>query len=209
MAEPRSPDPSAGTLIAVLAGGAGSRLGGDKATAELSGRPLIEYPLEAARAAAAGGPAEVVVVAKPDSALPPFPERVLREPEQPRHPLCGIVAALREADGHAVVAVACDMPFATSELIAWLANVPERLAVPRASGRLHPLLGRYGGELLPRLEAALADEAALQQTVAALDPLELGEAELSRFGDPERLLFNVNTAADLQTAEGLAASGSA
>ena len=29
----------------ILAGGRGSRLGGEKATAQLAGRPLIAYPL--------------------------------------------------------------------------------------------------------------------------------------------------------------------
>ena len=38
-------------LIAILAGGRGTRLGGDKARAELAGRPLISYPLAAAAAA--------------------------------------------------------------------------------------------------------------------------------------------------------------
>ena len=34
--------------VAVLAGGRGSRIGGDKALVQLGGRPLIAYPLAAA-----------------------------------------------------------------------------------------------------------------------------------------------------------------
>jgi molybdopterin-guanine dinucleotide biosynthesis protein A len=181
---------------AVLAGGTGSRLGGAKALAELGGEPLIARPLAAVRKAGL----EPVVVAKPGTELPPLDCRVLREPEQPRHPLCGIVAALREAGGRAVVAGACDMPFAAPALLAALAAAPERLVVPAPSGEAHPLLARYGPELLPDLEAALAREEPLRRTVASLSPRLLDRAELARFGDPGRLLFNVNDPDDLEQA---------
>jgi molybdopterin-guanine dinucleotide biosynthesis protein A len=38
---------------AILAGGGGRRIGGDKAIVELHGRPLISYPLETVRLAKA------------------------------------------------------------------------------------------------------------------------------------------------------------
>lgn len=199
-----SPEPGA-ALIAVLAGGSGGRLGGGKPGAAMGGRPLISYPLATARAAleSLGLPAEPLVVAKPGTALPSLDGRVLREPDEPTHPLCGIVAALREGGGRPVVALACDMPFVSSELLAWLATLDAPLAVPRAGGRLHPLLARYEPSLLPVLEDALRVSAPLQRTVAALGPREIPPAELARFGDPERLLTNVNTAEELEAAERL------
>ena len=51
---------------AVLAGGLGSRIGGDKALVQLAGRPLISYPLAAAQAAGL----DAVVVAKRSTSLP-------------------------------------------------------------------------------------------------------------------------------------------
>jgi len=77
----------------VLAGGAGTRLGGGKATVQLAGRALVEWPL----AALAGARIEAMVVAKPDTDLPALKVPVLREPDEPRHPLLGIVTALRAA----------------------------------------------------------------------------------------------------------------
>lgn len=183
-------------LIAVLAGGRATRLGGDKAVVELGGRPLIAYALEAA------GPG-AVVVAKPATRLPPLDVQVLREPAEPSHPLAGIVEALRDSGGLPVLAVACDMPFVTRELLAWLAELPEPLAIPELDGRLHPLFARYPAELLPELEQALAVESPLQETVASLAPRRIAAAELAPFGDPERLLFNVNTPDDLERAEEL------
>ena len=201
---------SADILGVVLAGGRGSRLGGAKATVELAGRPLIDYPLAAIAAAGL----EAVVVTKPEEAPPPSrgsfvrsgrtkeprdSVSVLEEPVEPRHPLCGIVAALRL--GRPIVAVACDLPFVTPELIELLAAAPEPLVVPALGGRPQPLFARYGPSLLAVLEAALEREEPLTRTVEALHPRLLAEDELARFGDPERLLFNVNDPEDLLRAE--------
>jgi molybdopterin-guanine dinucleotide biosynthesis protein A len=184
---------------AVLAGGRGSRLGGDKAGIELAGRPLVSYPLAAIAAAGL----EAAVVAKPGDELPPLAVPVLEEPAEPRHPLCGVVAALRM--GRPVVAVACDLPFLAPGLIELLAEAREPLVVPVLDGRLHPLLGRYESSLLPELEAALEREEPLTRTVERLGPRLLAEDELARFGDPRRLLFNVNDPDDLREAESLLA----
>jgi molybdenum cofactor guanylyltransferase len=202
---------SADTLGAVLAGGRGSRLGGAKASVELAGRPLICYPLAAIAAAGL----EAVVVTKPGEAqLPPGgmvgsgttkepgdSVSLLEEPLEPRHPLCGLVAALRL--GRPLVAVACDLPFVAPRLIELLAAAPEPLVVPVLGGRPQPLLARYDPSLLPRLETALEREEPLARTVAALAPRLLAEGELARFGEPRRLLFNINDREDLRRAEAL------
>ncbi len=184
-------------LFAILAGGRATRMSGNKATAELGGRPLISYPLEAAHAAVA----EIVIVAKPDTDLPPVEVPVLREPPQPVHPLCGIVTALEHVKDRPVIAIAADMPFLTGELLAWMEGLPDPLAVPAVGGRLHPLLGRYGPELIEPLKSALKAASALQETVASLGPRELTADDLAPFGDPDTLLFNVNTPDDLARAE--------
>ena len=190
----REPAPAVG---AILAGGRGSRIGGPKALVELAGRPLISYPLAAVETAGL----EPLVVAKPSSELPALGCRVIREPEEPQHPLCGIVAALRHAGARPLVAVACDMPFAGAGLLAWLGSSPEPLVVASLGGRLQPLLARYDGALLPALEEALTGRWALRRTIESLRPRLIAEAELARFGEPRRLCFNVNTPADLEQAE--------
>jgi molybdenum cofactor guanylyltransferase len=185
----------------VLAGGRGRRIGGAKAAVELAGKPLISYPLAAVELAGL----EPVVIAKADSELPPLACHVVHEPELPRHPLCGIVAALRYARGRPLVVVACDMPLVSAGLLAWLASLPEPLIVPSLDGELQPLLARYDGTLLPALESALARAEPLRGTVESLQPRLLAEAELERFGDPRLLCTNVNTPGDLdQLREGSA-----
>jgi len=186
-------------IVAVLAGGAGRRMGAPKATVALAGRPLISYPLAAAR----GAGLEAVVVAKPDTPLPELDAAVWAEPAAPQHPLRGLVTALERADGQPVLALGCDLPFVTSELLAWLARLGGPAAIPRVSGRLQPLLARYDPVALEHLTRALKDERPLGKVVAALPGRPVLEAQLRRFGSPARLTFNVNTPAELAEAEGL------
>lgn len=186
----------------VLAGGAGRRMGAAKAKVTLVGRPLIAHPLAALRLAGL----DPVVVAKAGSELPPLDVEVWLESRTPHHPLAGIVAALRRvrATGgtdRAILVCACDMPFVTAELCAWLAALPHPLVVPRLAGRPEPLLARYGVELLEPLTEALERELSLGNAVTALSPRWVDEAELRRFGEPTELLANVNTPAELAVAE--------
>jgi molybdopterin-guanine dinucleotide biosynthesis protein A len=174
-------------LVAVLAGGRGRRLGEPKPLANLGGEPLIARPL---RAAAAAGLA-AVVVAKEGTPLPALDVPVWREPDEPTHPLLGIVTALERA-GRPIVAVACDQPFVTPELLARLAAGPE--AAVRAGGRLEPFPARYEPSALPALVAALDREAPVREALAALEPALIEVAD-------ERVVASVNTPEELAAAQ--------
>ena len=170
------------SLVAVLAGGRGRRMGGPKPLAELAGRPLVEYPLVAATAAGL----RAVVVAKAGTPLPPGLE-VWHEPDEPVHPLVGIVTALERA-GDAVVVTACDMPFVPAELLARLAAGPEAAVV--AGGRLEPFPARYEPAWLPDLRTALERRAPLTATLEALAPATIAlddAASLRSINTPEEL----------------------
>jgi molybdopterin-guanine dinucleotide biosynthesis protein A len=190
----------------VLAGGAGRRIGGAKAIVELRGTPLVCYPLRALQAVLA----EVVVVAKQASELPPLPGvPVWFEPAAPRHPLAGIVHALERAgagggadrSARELLVSAGDLPFVDPVLVELLAHADARGApavVPRAGGRLQPLLARYAPASHAPLVAALRRDPPppLTDAVAALSPRVI---EL----DDERPFFNVNAPEDLLTAAAL------
>ncbi|HEY0278675.1 MAG TPA: molybdenum cofactor guanylyltransferase [Solirubrobacterales bacterium] len=208
-AEGSGAGPDAEALGVVLAGGRGSRLGGAKPTAELAGRPLISYPL----AALAEAGLQAVIVVKPDTdlggrSLSPMARQrttalgvveLIVEPEEPVHPLAGIVAALRQT-GLPLVVVGCDFPFVPAALLRVLADAAEPLVVPAPGGAPQPLVARWTPPLLPALEGALVREEPLRRTVAALAPRLLDDAELAPFGDPARAFFNVNTPDDLEAA---------
>lgn len=196
-------------LVAVLAGGRATRMAAAKACVELGGRPLVSYPLRAAREAGL----EAVVVAKRGSRLPALAEHVVYEPDAPQHPLCGVVAALRHARGP-VVAVGCDMPFVSAGLLARLAaagaHSDGRPAAVAVGAVMQPLPALFQAETLPALERALRLERSLRATLEELDVRVLGEGQLRALGDPQRLFFSVNDPAALLSAgRALASSGPA
>jgi molybdenum cofactor guanylyltransferase len=175
---------------AVLAGGRSRRMGEPKATLELAGRPLIAWPLAALAAALD----EVVVVAKAATPLPALDVEIWLEPEAPSHPRVGLVHALERAGGRPVIVCAGDLPFVTAAVLRRLLAPPAGGApalVPRAGGRLQPLLARYEPEALAMLRDAPAGEA-LTASVEALKPEAV---EL-----PEEAFVNVNTPEDLAAA---------
>jgi molybdopterin-guanine dinucleotide biosynthesis protein A len=168
-------------IAAVLAGGRGRRMGGAKPGAPLGGRPLVAWPVAAATAAGL----EVVVVAKADTALPELGVPVWLEPDEPSHPLAGLVFALSRAEAQ-VVALACDMPFVSPGLIARLASVAGGAA---ACGPGQPFPGRYEPSSLPVLRDALDRSAPVREALAALDPVKVDAApgELDGVNTPEEL----------------------
>ncbi len=168
----------------VLAGGSGSRIGGAKATAQLDGQALISYPL----AAALGALGSVAVVAKDGVELPQLDQRVELwiEPDEPRHPVIGVIEALRRAEGRAVLIIACDLPLLTSEVVALIASADAEGSVAvlaSAAGRPQPLLARYEPAALALLEKFDTDGPMTEQVMALLPTLVEVPAEAS---------FNVN-----------------
>jgi molybdenum cofactor guanylyltransferase len=178
---------------AVLAGGAGRRLGrGSKPGALLGGRPLIEYPL----AALAGVCERLAVVCKRATHVPELPgtER-WDEPDEPRHPLTGIVHALETA-GAPVLVCAADMPFVTADACRTLMQGAggSPAVVATAAGVLQPTFGLYAPAALDELREAPPDTP-LTRTIEALGP--------ARVALPPALVRSVNTPEELAEAEAL------
>ena len=178
---------------AVLAGGAGRRLGrGSKAAVEVRGRPLISWPLAALEAVCE----RVAVVCKPDTELPSLDgaER-WDEPEYPQHPLIGIAHALERA-GEPVLVCAADMAWVTTDACRSLVDAAGggggAPAVAVAGGVLQPVFAVYSPVALDTFRAADSD-AALTATVEALDPV--------RVALPPPLVRSVNTPEDLALLE--------
>jgi len=174
-------------IAAILAGGRGTRIGGHKATVQLAGRPLISYPIAAARAAGLG----VVVVAKRTTVLPPLTTQLLLEPDEPTHPLLGIITALEHHP--AVIAIPCDMPFLPPPTLAALAEMTADVALLVPD---QPFPALYRHAMLPQLQDALQAGRSVRSTQAqsSLAP------ESAASTDPATQL-TVNTPEDLARAE--------
>ena len=178
---------------AILAGGAGRRMGGAKATRVVCGRPLVSYPAEALGAVCE----QLAVVCKPGTELPAGGgwEVWDDEPLDPRHPALGIAHALERASGPVMVC-ASDMPFVTGADCAALMDAAARgaAAVVASDERgLQPLLGAYTPDAVPALRAAAGHGRPVREAVEGLDPLRV---EL-----PAAALRSVNTPGELAAAE--------
>lgn len=133
--------------------------------------------------------------------------RVVKDPRPGMGSLGGIYAAVVEAPAP-VVCLAWDMPFVPRVLIAELAARLEGFdaIIPESGGPrgVEPLCAGYGPGCRSAISTSL-DQGDLravgfhQRITIGILPL----ADVRRFGDPELLFFNVNTADDLSRAEDL------
>ncbi len=179
---------------AVLAGGLGRRAGGDKAMLPIGGRPMVSYGLAALREALDSEP---VVVAKRGTALPEG-VAVWVEPDEPRHPLTGIVHALERAGGRDVMVLAVDLPLVPAGVVQGLLDAAEASRGPvvvacEPDGRVQPLCGVYSASGLVRLRAASVAGGRMSGVIQ-----EMGAVAVEV---PVGVLFNVNTPADASRAE--------
>jgi molybdenum cofactor guanylyltransferase len=168
----------------VLAGGAGRRIGGAKASRLLCGRPMAHYP-----AAVLASVCPRVALVGPGPSLPGV-ELWDDEPPEPRHPLTGIVHALERA-GEPILVCAADMPFLTPQVLQTLVGARAD-AVAVAGGVLQPVLAVYSPGSLAVFRAA-PPGAPLTRTVEELDPV--------RVAVPPPLVRSVDTPEELEAAE--------
>src|SRR5947209_3494741 len=174
----------------VLAGGAATRLGGDKAAALLAGRPLLAWAVDALRGA---GLERVAVTAKEGAPLPDLGIEVWREPPEPRHPLAGVRAALERA-GAEILTLPVDLPLVPPSAVRALLDAALHGAVAVVAcpgGRVQPLVGRF----TPAAYDHLPLTGRATDAVLALDPVLVDL--------PEDGFLNVNAPADLVAAEAL------
>lgn len=192
--------------LALQAGGESRRMGQDKALLPFLGQPLIQRV--ATQVAPAADEILVTTNRPADYAFlgyPCFPD--LRPG---RGALGGLFTALKAATQPLVGLVACDMPFANAQLLAFQAQLllaeEADVVIPHLPGGYEPFHAVYRrATCLPQVEQALdAGELKLiawfpRVTVRTLT------LEACRPFDPAGLAFlNLNTPAELARAEALA-----
>lgn len=136
----RQPDPAISAVI--LAGGASTRMGRDKAWVEFKGRPLIHLAVETVRAF---GVRQIFISGRGDQDFTALKCPVLLDLKPGFGPLGGIERALQACSAPLLLVLAVDMPGMTVEFLRQLAGQcnPFTGCVPQLRGRLEPLAAIY------------------------------------------------------------------
>jgi molybdopterin-guanine dinucleotide biosynthesis protein A len=187
----------------ILAGGKSRRMGGSpKALLPFGGRPLIHQIVAIVGSVL---PDRLVVTNSPDLyaflGLPMvgdvFPEG---------GSLGGIYSGVHAVSGDAALCVACDMPFLSADLIAYLASRASEadVVIPEAAGELQTLHAVYGKACLPAMEHRLRlGQLKVTAFFEEIRVLRILTPEVAAFGDPELMFMNLNTPDDLTRAQAL------
>lgn len=187
----------------VLAGGASSRFGKDKALAELQGETMV---VRTAKLVSEVTP--TVRIVSPVVKLQREIYETLADRWPGEGPLGGILTALLDAKEHAgadavALIVSCDMPFLTTD---WLRFLVERASksgaeavVPKSSNGWEPLCACWrvsaADMILPNFEAGTRK---ITEALNVLSVEVLDEKDWKRFDTGGRLFWNMNTAADYE-----------
>jgi len=187
----------------ILAGGKSRRMGGSpKALIPFGDRPLIQYIVETLGSVL---PDCLIVTNSPELyAFLGCP--MVGDIFQESGSLGGIYSGLSETPGDAALCVACDMPFLSSGLIAYLVSRASEadVVIPDLGGELQPLHAIYAKTCLPAMRRRL--EAGQLKITGFFDEvrvLHVSSELVAPFADRELAFMNLNTPDDLARAQAL------
>lgn len=186
-------------VVAILAGGAGRRIGGDKPRRRLGGARLLDRAL----ASAQGTAAPLIVVARTPEQVEGFTGTVVLDAPGIEGPLAGLLSALAwaaDAGADRVLTLPCDMPFLPFDLHQRLeqALAPDiGVAVAASDGRLHPVCALWRTTAVPTLVRRAGEGRLSLRGLSEAVGCAVVEWPVEG-GDP---FVNINTAEDLAAAE--------
>ncbi len=188
----------------IQAGGMSTRMGGDpKALLDLGGRRIIERVVDALD----GVVDDLLVVTNTPDVYAFLGLPMVGDVFPGGGSLGGIYSGLRAAPGEAAFTVACDMPFLKPDIVRLVvARAAEGdVVIPRVGGQYETMHAAYRKSCLPHMEQRLRE--GRLKIVGFFDQVrvvEIGEADVARFGDPALVFMNVNTPQELARARALA-----
>jgi molybdopterin-guanine dinucleotide biosynthesis protein A len=193
--------------VAVLVGGHSSRMGFNKAFAKIGGQPLIERVL--ARVKDLGD--DVMLIANNPELYVHLGVRIYPDVIPGKRSLGGIYTALHHANNDHALIVACDLPFLSRALMAYLISLCEGydVVVPlNRRGLPEGAQAVYGKGCLETIHRRLGrDDLKVTGFYPEVHVRRVGDEEIDRF-DPKRCSFiNVNTPEELAAAHAMLTEG--
>ena len=189
--------------VVILAGGEGSRIGGDKPHKLLGGKTLLERAVTLARQWSE----KVAVAVREETQLGGTEVRWIRDAPGVDGPLGGLATALRFADGadcDSVLTIPADMPFLPPDLGQRLMGAIGHacVAIATSGGHLHPVCAVWRTSALDVVPDYIASGGRSLRGFAEAAGFEAVEWA----SDPADPFFNINSAEVLEMAERLLAS---
>ena len=184
----------------LLAGGESRRMGNDKATILLRGKPLWQIQIDLLRKLE---PAEIFVSARTDPSWRPADVQFVADDPPSRGPLSGLAASMLKVRTTHLLALAIDMPFMSENYLRYLYDHIElgTGVVPTIDNRAEPLAAIYPREANADFRSALVGADFSLQTLVC-DLIEAGKLREIPVTEQEKKLFlNVNELSDLQSTE--------
>ncbi len=183
----------------ILAGGASSRMGVDKALLEFDGQPLLRRVARRLHPVCS----ELLVASGDGERLAGFGYRQIADARPGSGPLGGLVAGLEAAPNDLVAAVAVDMPFASGAMFAFLAERwdGEDAVVPVSDRGPEPLHAVYARSADRPLRRCLED--GTLSVIRSLDSLRVTWVDRTGWEGIEplgRFASNLNRPEDLPDA---------
>lgn len=183
--------------LAILAGGAGTRMGGPKSQLDIAGKPILDLLLDRIDWR---GP--TMLVTAPGTQSPPGSARFDTEVSDPAPglgPLRGILTALETANTEVLVIATVDMPGITRAQLDWIVRSREKLALMfRRAERIEPFPSAWHRSGAPIVAEQLNQHRRAVQALAKLEGFETIEAPVDW---PDEIWTNLNTPDDLRAFE--------
>jgi molybdenum cofactor guanylyltransferase len=190
----------------VLAGGGSKRFGRDKALVQVGNEVLLARLCSVIRGVT---PSVMIVGSREKYAA--FGAECIPDRWPGEGPLGGIITALQAAAGtgggrEVNIVIGCDMPFLTSEWLAYLVQRAQaseaEVVAPRSAHGLEPLCACWRASGVEKLQRVF--EGGTRKVTEAMKHLTmevLDETHWKRFDIADRLFWNMNTPGDYEEAK--------
>lgn len=179
--------------VMILAGGAGSRMGGGKPQRLLAGTTLLDRAIERARTWSK----EVAVAVRKDGEVKASDVRLFIDPPGLEGPIAGLASALR-LGREMVLTIPCDMPFLPDDLPCRLREslTGHGAALAASGGHVHPVCGLWRLDALAQVRGYASS--GRRSLIGFAE--RVGFAAVEWPGEPVDPFFNINSPEDLATA---------
>lgn len=189
----------------VQSGGGSKRFGTDKALAQFNGKTMLQRT-----GGLLAGVCDDVTIVAPAGKYADAPWPLVTDRWPGEGPLGGILTGLMACEGSGLgpawaLHVSCDMPFLTSEFLAYLrertSKSTAQVVVPQSASGLEPLCACWRADSLADLQAVFASGVRKVSEAMKRLPMEvLDDSVWKRFDTDNRLFWNMNTLADYEEA---------